>query len=468
LKQLGIRYKGLNKNEQIGLIDANGKPLGVIGTVELPIGVGDVTLTHTFYVVRGLYLKALLGFDFLRENAAQIDTPNRRVVFNGQTAATTLFKGHDATLALGDSVIIPPFSEANVTLKFIGPYRCQTSIVQPLPSICLRNIAVARAVVQPTNSITTTSILNPSSKYVRFRRNTKIGFISPLDREEYQVGAATSHDVEMDLVEASTHKIQTCKAPHRLTKAKLHPLPIAQVGERWSMDHVLITRSAKFPYLLTLFENTTLWVEAFPCRSTGAQEVAHILVNELFPRHGVCKILLSDRGVAFRSDFVKYLCSLLNVRQIFTSPHRPQTDGLYEKPNSNLITGIRLPCDNPNDYVDYLPKVLWALRVNYSEALKCSPAVAMYGREMPYPDHLSLVGDQPISRDDYANTQIKRMAKVAETIKANAQTNDLESKHRYDRSANERIFDVGITSYTFKCSNVQLFGPPTKRVFEIG
>jgi hypothetical protein len=64
----------------------------------------------------------------------------------------------------------------------------------------------------------------------------------------------------------------------------------------------------------------------------------------------------------------------------------------------------------------------------------------MYGREMPYPEHLSLVDgtDQPTSRDDYAKTQIKRMAKVAETIKANAWMNDLESKRRYDRSANER------------------------------
>jgi predicted aspartyl protease len=69
LKQLGVRYKALNKDAQVSLIDANGKPLGVISTVELPIGVGDVTLTHTFYVVRGLYLKALLVFDFLRENA---------------------------------------------------------------------------------------------------------------------------------------------------------------------------------------------------------------------------------------------------------------------------------------------------------------------------------------------------------------------------------------------------------------
>jgi hypothetical protein len=167
---------------------------------------------------------------------------------------------------------------------------------------------------------------------------------------------------------------QTCKAPYRLTKAKLHPLPITQVGERWSMDHVLIAKSAKFPYMLTLVENTTLWVEAFPCRSTGAQEVAHILVDELFPRHGVCKTLRSDSGVAFRSGLVKYFCSLLNVRQIFTSPHRPQTDGLCEKQNSSLVTGLRLACDNPNDYVDYLPKVLWALQANYSEALKYSPA----------------------------------------------------------------------------------------------
>jgi hypothetical protein len=136
---------------------------------------------------------------------------------------------------------------------------------------------------------------------------------------------------------------------------------------------------------------------------------------------------------------------MLNVRQIFSSPHRLQTDSLCEKQNSNIITGLRLACDKPEQYLEYLPKVLWAIRANYSEALKCSPAFAMYGREMSYPDHLESAKEteQYASRDQFLKMQIERMAKVSETIRANARGNDIVSKRHYDKSSNERNFQVG-------------------------
>lgn len=83
-------------------------------------------------------------------------------------------------------------------------------------------------------------------------------------------------------------------------KAKLHPMPIVGIGERWSLDdHVLISQSAEFLYLMTLVENITLWVEAYPCKSIGAPEVAKILANELFPRHGIC--ILQNTPIGSRS-----------------------------------------------------------------------------------------------------------------------------------------------------------------------
>jgi hypothetical protein len=49
---------------------------------------------------------------------------------------------------------------------------------------------------------------------------------------------------------------------------------------------------------------------------------------------------------------------------------------------------------------------------------------------MPYTEHLGFLNgtDQHASRDVYAKSQIERMAKVAETIKANAWMNDFEKQ----------------------------------------
>lgn len=69
----------------------------------------------------------------------------------------------------------------------------------------------------------------------------------------------------------------------------------------------------------------------------------------------------------------------------------------------------------------------------------------MYGREMPFPDHLDLINetDQHASRDGFVKSQLERMTKVAKTIRGNAWENDIASKRRYDKSIHERSFQIG-------------------------
>jgi hypothetical protein len=175
----------------------------------------DQCLAHAhILVVRDLYLNVLIAFNFLRKNGAQIDVPGRTISFYDHTALTILFTKHDTILALRESIIIPPFTEANVPLKIIGPYHGQTSIIQPLPTVGRLNIAVARAVVKSTGSVAVTNILNPTHKFIRLRRNTQVAFISLLDPCEYAMMPITSAPhAGMEIVEPATHEIheQTVK-----------------------------------------------------------------------------------------------------------------------------------------------------------------------------------------------------------------------------------------------------------------
>ena len=52
--------------------------------------------------------------------------------------------------------------------------------------------------------------------------------------------------------------------------------------------------------------------------------------------NGCPMILHSDRGGEFNAEIVHRLCDLLRVKKTFTSPYRPESDGMVERSNRTL------------------------------------------------------------------------------------------------------------------------------------
>ena len=44
----------------------------------------------------------------------------------------------------------------------------------------------------------------------------------------------------------------------------------------------------------------------------------------------------SDRGGEFKADIISRLCDMLRVKKTFTSPYRPESDGMVERSNRSL------------------------------------------------------------------------------------------------------------------------------------
>jgi len=89
-------------------------------------------------------------------------------------------------------------------------------------------------------------------------------------------------------------------------------------------------------------DSTTLWVEAFPTKTTSAKEVANILYKEAISRFGVMRQILTDQGSSFRNKLTAELCKLLKLKHTFSSPHHPQTGGMCEKNESDYYTFIKI------------------------------------------------------------------------------------------------------------------------------
>ena len=80
------------------------------------------------------------------------------------------------------------------------------------------------------------------------------------------------------------------------------------------------------------------WPEAWAVPDTTAETIARLLVDEIIPRHGAPRSLLSDRGKNFLSTLVAEVCKLFSIKKVNCSAYHPQTDGVVERFNSTLCT----------------------------------------------------------------------------------------------------------------------------------
>ena len=153
------------------------------------------------------------------------------------------------------------------------------------------------------------------------------------------------------------------RGANRIPHPPLQPIP---VGGRVGVDVLqLPLTEAGNRYVVVFQDYLTKWVEAFATPNQTAETIAHLLVNEIFCRHGAPEHLLSDRGANFLSELVQDVCKLLSIKKINTSGYHPQTDGLVEKFNSTLINMIsKVAQSSGRDWDRHLPYLLFAYRAS--------------------------------------------------------------------------------------------------------
>lgn len=178
------------------------------------------------------------------------------------------------------------------------------------------------------------------------------------------------------------------KSPKHRQTTPLLPLPVAGPGEQWAVDCLgpFIESTSKNRYIVVWTDYCTRWVECFAVPNIEAVTIANQLVNEIMPRHGAPRTLLSDRGSNFLSSLVKEVCLVINTHKIFTTSYRPQTDGLVERYNHTLAQCISMYVDaNQRNWDQNLNAIQFAYRTAPSEVLGESPFFMMYGRDAALP-----------------------------------------------------------------------------------
>ena len=84
--------------------------------------------------------------------------------------------------------------------------------------------------------------------------------------------------------------------------------------------------------------------------------------------------LLSDRGASFTSSIIEELCKILGVKQLWTMPYHPQTNGLVERSHQMIMCMIgKLGEDKKANWPSHLAEIVYAYNATRSAVTRYSP-----------------------------------------------------------------------------------------------
>lgn len=135
-----------------------------------------------------------------------------------------------------------------------------------------------------------------------------------------------------------------------------------------------------YRYIFVAVDMHTKYVWARPLRTKHGSEVAGALrsvLQEMAPHKP--KTIQSDNGSEFKSQFADTL-KKAGIRQVFSLPYTPQSQGLVERTNGNIKRQISLyqtRFPGKQNWVQLLPKIVKAINNTYQSVIKMTPTQAL-------------------------------------------------------------------------------------------
>ena len=236
--------------------------------------------------------------------------------------------------------------------------------------------------------------------------------------------------------------------------SKRTPLQGYRVGS--SMDRISIDLTGPFhprtrrgnSIILTITDQFTRWVEAFPLKDGKAPEIARQVV-EFTCRYGMPLEIHSDQGRNVDGEVMREVCRLLGTRKTHTTGYHPQGNAITERENSVIKAMLSAYVNTRlNDWDDHLPVVMLALRSSIHRTLGVSPCSMLLGREVRLPLD-AFVGPPPevayecMPATEYAAALAEAMQQAHAVVSEHMDEVYDYQKRNYDRSVKAETYEVG-------------------------
>jgi hypothetical protein len=141
-------------------------------------------------------------------------------------------------------------------------------------------------------------------------------------------------------------------------------------------------------YVVVAVEYFSKWIEAKPLATITSVTVQKFFWQNIVCRFGVPKAITVDNGTQFDAEAFKDFCDRIGTKIHFASVRHPESNGLVERANGIIMTGImKLIFNHPRGkWPDELIKVVWSYNTTASRSTGFTPFKLLFGDEAIIPE----------------------------------------------------------------------------------
>jgi hypothetical protein len=187
-------------------------------------------------------------------------------------------------------------------------------------------------------------------------------------------------------------------------------------------------------YVVVAVEYFSKWIKAKPLATITSAIIQKFFWQNIVCRFDVPKVITVDNRTQFDVEMFKTFCDQIGTKIHFASVRHPESNGLVERVNGIIITGIMKSIFNQprGKWSDELIKVVWNHNTSVSRSTCFTPFKLLFGEEAITPKEarrgsirtLTSAEDEEnckITKDTIEETRLQELDHInkyhAETIK---------------------------------------------------
>ena len=224
------------------------------------------------------------------------------------------------------------------------------------------------------------------------------------------------------------------------------PYPFAKIGLDLSGPYPQTLSGNR--YIISFIDLYSGWPEAFAVPDKSAENIAHLLIEEIFPRYGSPLQIISDNGTENANRMVKETLEALNVSHIFTSFYNPTGNAKVERFHRTLHDVLSKKLKDSLDSWDlHLNQTLAAVRFHINDSTKFSPFFLLYNRDVVLPVDNLLKPRRKYHGEDLHKIALQRQHKVFTMVHRYMKEAKTSQAAYANRNRNKVNFEIGDPVY---------------------
>jgi transposase InsO family protein len=250
-------------------------------------------------------------------------------------------------------------------------------------------------------------------------------------------------------------KCESCQRNKVLRRSMRNPMEITTTSSH-PFQRLFLDVVGPFPstvngnkYILTLEDDLTKFIQAYPMANHEAETVAQCLTHHI-SLFGIPRTIISDNGSEFIADIIKRLARLFKFHHTFISFYHPQSNGALERTHSTVKEYFRHYVNSDQTNWDtFLPTNVLAYNTAVHTSTRFTPFELIFGNKCLLPTSVTQDPAFRYTYNDYVDHLQQRLNANFQTARNNQIASKNKSKLYYDKKVHPRPrkFKVGDKVY---------------------